>query len=232
MIPFRDNIPSRSYPIMTVSLILANIAAFLYELSLPPRALESFVFLYGVVPARFQFLSEYPLEVMQTTSINVFAAMFLHGGWVHLLGNMWYLWIFGDNVEDRMGHFRFLIFYLVCGIAASLAHIFFNISSEIPSIGASGAVAGVLGAYLLSYPFARILTVLPFFLFWPVVELPALLVLGFWFFVQLMNGTAAVTIAAQTTGGVAWWAHVGGFVAGMILIGAFARVTPRRSVFS
>ena len=154
--------------------------------------------------------------------------MFLHAGWFHLIGNMWFLWIFGDNVEDRLGHFRFLVFYLICGALASLAHILFNLNSVIPSVGASGAVAGVLGAYLVTYPFARVLTLIPLFFLWPVVELPAILVLGFWFLVQLLNGTAPVAVASETAGGVAWWAHIGGFLAGIVLLLILAKPPTRR----
>ncbi|RPI29118.1 MAG: rhomboid family intramembrane serine protease [Acidobacteria bacterium] len=228
MIPFRDNIPSRRYPLVTLLIIVVNVLAFFYQLLLPARALEQFVGLYGVIPARLQLTVQYPAQVLSVTVTALFASMFLHGGWLHLIGNMWYLWIFGDNVEDRMGHFRFLLFYLLCGIAASAAHIVFNLNSHVPSIGASGAIAGVLGAYLLSYPFARVLTLVPFLIIWPVVELPALLVLGSWFLVQLFNGTAAVATTTETSGGVAWWAHIGGFVAGMILLGVFAQKRPRR----
>lgn len=227
MIPFRDNIPARRYPVVTVTLILANVAAFLYELSLPGEALERFIFLYGVVPSDFH-PARSGLSALGTGSLSVFTSMFLHGGWIHLIGNMWYLWIFGDNVEDRMGHLRFLLFYLLCGVLASLAHVIFNLNSQVPSIGASGAVAGVLGAYLVSYPCARILTLVPFFLFWPVVELPALLVLSSWFLVQLLSGWASVVQAPGAVGGVAWWAHIGGFLAGMFLVGSFARRPPRR----
>ncbi len=154
--------------------------------------------------------------------------MFLHAGWLHLLGNMWYLWIFGDNVEDRMGRIGFLAFYLLCGASASLIHIVFNLNSRIPSVGASGAIAGVLGAYLLSYPFARVLTLVPFLIIWPVVELPALIVLGSWFLIQLLNGWAAIAVSTQTTGGVAWWAHIGGFVTGLVLLRVFAQRRARR----
>ncbi|HXK62391.1 MAG TPA: rhomboid family intramembrane serine protease [Acidobacteriota bacterium] len=228
MIPFRDNIPSRRYPLVTLLIIIVNIAAFVYQLTLPPQELKQLVGLYGVVPARLLSTAEYPVQILRITATSLVVSMFLHGGWFHLIGNMWYLWIFGDNVEDRMGHFRFLLFYLLCGFAASFVHILFNLNSPIPSIGASGAIAGVLGAYFVSYPFARVLTLVPFFFIWPVVELPALIVLGSWFFVQLLNGSAAVIAAAQTTGGVAWWAHIGGFLAGMILLGVFAQKRPRR----
>ena len=223
MIPFRDNVPARRYPLITVTIIAANLAVFFYELTLSPSHLEGFVQLYGVIPARLQSIHSHPLETLGGITTSIFTSMFLHAGWLHLLGNLWYLWIFGDNVEDRMGHFRFLVFYLLCGLAAGLLHVGFNASSVVPSVGASGAIAGVLGAYLVSYPMARILTLIPFFFFWPIVELPALLVLGAWFLIQLLSGTAAIATASSTTGGVAWWAHIGGFLAGIVLIGRMAR---------
>lgn len=232
MIPFRDNVAARRYPVITVSLIVLNVAVFLYEVSLPPAELESLVFSYGAVPARLASGGVAEGAGLSLTFLSLFTSMFLHGGWLHVLGNMWYLWIFGDNIEDRMGHFRFLVFYLVCGLAASVAHTGLNLSSTIPSIGASGAVAGVLGAYLLSYPFARILTIVPLFLFWPIIELPAILVLGSWFLVQFLYGTTALqSSTAQAAGGVAWWAHVGGFIAGMLLLQLFASspTTKRRT---
>lgn len=223
MIPFRDDVPAKQFPVITVLIILANLGAFLYQLTLPPPELERFIFQFGVVPAELlsvgQSLTAHPVSV----PLSIVTSMFLHGGWLHLIGNMWYLWVFGDNVEDRMGHSRFLFFYLISGVVASSVHVFFNPDSLLPTIGASGAVAGVLGAYLLSYPFARILTIIPLFIFWPVVELPALLVLGFWFLLQLINGAVAAAVDTGEVGGVAWWAHIGGFVAGMILIGIFAK---------
>jgi membrane associated rhomboid family serine protease len=228
MIPFRDNIPSRRYPIVTMAIIFVNALVFVYELSLPSGDLDSFFFINGVVPAKLRHLGEAPAAVLGNVSRSVFWSMFLHGGWLHLIGNMWYLWIFGDNVEDRMGHLRFLVFYLLCGTLASGAHILFNLDSEIPSIGASGAVAGVLGAYLVSYPFARVLTVIPLFFLWPILELPALLVLGSWFILQLLEGMAAASLASTTTAAVAWWAHIGGFMAGIALIEVFAQPTLRR----
>jgi hypothetical protein len=149
--------------------------------------------------------------------------MFLHGGWLHLIGNMWYLWIFGDNVEDRLGHFPFFIFYLLSGIGAGIVHTILNANTFVPTIGASGAIAGVLGAYLVSYPFARVLTLVPIFVFIQVIEIPAMIVLGFWFVIQFFSGAAALATAGPNSGGVAWWAHVGGFVIGMVLIGLFPR---------
>lgn len=225
MIPLRDNIPSRRYPVVTVAIIVANVFAFFYELSLPSPVLKDFLDSYGMVPANLQL---YPVPVLTNFGISLVTAMFLHGGFVHLLGNMWYLWIFGDNVEERMGSARFLFFYMLCGILAGLAHIPFNLNSPVPTIGASGAVAGVLGAYLVSYPFARVSTFIPLFFLWTTVELPAILVLGSWFFIQLFNGTASLSAASSMMGGVAWWAHIGGFISGIVLIGAFARPTVRR----
>ena len=232
MIPFRDNVPSRGYPIITVLIIVANITVFLYQFFLPSEALDRFLFEYGVVPAKLQLIGQHPVQVTTGLGVSVLASMFLHGGLFHLVGNMWYLWIFGDNTEDRMGSIRFFFFYFLCGILATWTHILFNLDSQIPTIGASGAVSGVLGAYLVSYPFARVLTLVPLFLLWPVVELPAILVLGSWFFIQLLNGTASLGETSQLMSGVAWWAHIGGFVSGTALIGMFARRPVRRYYWS
>lgn len=230
MLPFRDDVQARRFPLVTIAVIFSNLAVFFYELSVPSPLLEELIFRYGVIPARLGQVTADPVATLGLFGVNLFTSMFLHGGWFHLLGNVWYLWIFGDNVEDRMGRFRFLLFYLLCGLIAGAIHTFFNLSSTIPSIGASGAIAGVLGAYLVSFPFARVLTLVPLFLFWPIIELPAILVLGSWFLIQLLNGTAAVAVSSQTAGGVAWWAHIGGFLAGMMLLTAFLpgrRTRPR-----
>src|SRR5204863_5588398 len=141
-------------------------------------------------------------------------SMFLHGGWLHLIGNMWYLWIFGDNVEDRLGHFAYLIFYLLCGLGAGIVHTILNYQTVVPSVGASGAIAGVLGAYVVSYPGAKVLTLIPIFIFVQFIEIPALIVLGLWFVMQFFNGAAALATTSANGGGVAWWAHVGGFIIG------------------
>ena len=193
----------------------------MYELSLG-RYLEPFIARYGVIPAQvFEWpQSDLPLSVV---TIPFFTSMFLHGGWLHLLGNMLYLWIFGDNVEDRLGHFTYLVFYLLCGLGAGIVHTVLNYYTVVPSIGASGAIAGVLGAYLVSYPRARILTLVPIFIFVQFIEIPALIVLGFWFIMQFFSGAASLAAASANAGGVAWWAHVGGFVIGMILVGLFPR---------
>jgi membrane associated rhomboid family serine protease len=151
--------------------------------------------------------------------------MFLHAGWMHLIGNMWYLWIFGDNVEDRLGHFNFLLFYLLCGLAAGVVHTAANLDSTVPSLGASGAIAGVLGAYAVSYPFARVLTLVPIVFFFQVIEVPAIIILGLWFLLQFLSGASSITTSQAASGGVAWWAHIGGFIAGILLLAVF----PKRS---
>ncbi len=222
MIPFKDNIPSRTIPFITVLIIILNVLVFVFEISLGPRTLQAFIYAFGVVPA--QFLAEPYI-------VPFFTSMFLHGGWMHLIGNMWYLWIFGDNVEDKLGHFRFLLFYLLCGLGAGIVHMALNVNSVIPSVGASGAIAGVLGAYMLSYPGARVLTLVPIFIFIQVIEIPALVVLFFWFVMQLFSGMASLAVATTSSGGVAWWAHIGGFVIGMILLGVLGR-KPRYGDYS
>ena len=205
MIPLRDVIPSRTFPFFTVTLIVLNSATFLFEVSLPDRALQQFVITYGIVPARFDVLT-------------VFTSMFLHGGWLHFLGNMLYLWIFGDNVEDRVGHARFVVFYLVCGAAAAFAHVWVNPASTIPTIGASGAIAGVLGAYFVLYPHSRVLALVPLFIIWELIEVPAIIFLGIWFLMQFFSGVGSLAKTTVETGGVAFWAHVAGFLAGMAAV--------------
>lgn len=216
MIPFRDSIPSRRLPIVTMLLILVNVIAFIWELRQGPR-LETMLFEIGVVPKKWLFLDKVPGFNLGQILPPYLYSLFLHGGWFHLVSNMWWLWIFGDNVEDRLGSFRFLIFYLLCGFFSGVVHTVFMLGSGLPAIGASGAVAGVLGAYFLLYPHAKIQTLIPFFFYYEIVELPALMVLGFWFVTQFLNGTA--TIAATSAGQmVAWWGHIGGFIAGAALV--------------
>ena len=224
MIPLRDNIPSRRFPIVNVILIIANIIAFFYELSLGDH-LERYIFQYGIIPARFvNDISNLGSVPIKNIIIPFFTAIFLHGGWYHILSNMLYLWIFGDNVEDRMGHFKYLIFYLFCGITSSLAHIITNLSSPIPTIGASGAISGVLGAYFIIFPEARIMTLLPFGFFLQIAAIPAFLFLGFWFISQTLNGIASLAVRTYiNSGGVAWWAHIGGFVTGFVIGRKFRR---------
>jgi membrane associated rhomboid family serine protease len=216
MFPLRDNVPSRQFPLVTVLLIVINVAIFLFEVSLG-SAVHAVTRTFGVVPARLVNQWQDPRVLF-----TLFSSMYLHGGWTHLLGNMWYLWIFGDNVEDRMGWLRFFIFYTASGVVAGLLQVAAAPRSTIPMIGASGAIAGVLGAYLLLYPRARVSTLVLVFYFIRIVWLPAVVVLGGWFLIQLLNGLASLNVTMQT-GGVAWWAHIGGFVAGMLLLPIFRR---------
>lgn len=213
-IPLRDNIPSRSFPIVNVLLIMINFTIFFYQISLG-RYVDPYIYSYGVIPAQLVAQGLTEEQMVRLTS-----AMFLHGGWFHILSNMLYLWIFGDNVEDRMGHLKYLVFYLLTGYIATLAHVFYFPQSQAPLIGASGAIAGVLGAYLILYPRAKVLTLIFFFIFIQVVPIPAIIFLGLWFFLQLLSGTAALT--AQAAQSVAFWAHIGGFVAGILLVKLFA----------
>ena len=215
MIPLRDIIPSRTTPVVTIGLIVLNIIVFLYELSLG-RGVDAFMLYYGLVPAAFSWM-------------NVFTSMFLHGGFLHVAGNMLYLWIFGDNVEDRMGHTRFLVFYLLCGVAAALAQTITSPDSVVPMVGASGAIAGVMGAYFVLYPRSRIVTLIPLFFFFQVVEVPAIFFLGIWFLMQFISGVGSIGAAiGRNTGGVAFWAHVAGFVAGITGVGLFRRAERQR----
>lgn len=215
MLPLSDTIRSRSFPLVNWLIIAANVLVFaVFELPLDERALNRFVQLWGLVPANL--FSGNPWAVL-----TIFSGMFLHGGWLHLLSNLWALYIFGDNVEDRLGSGRYLIFYLVCGVAAGLAQAFAGADSRVPLVGASGAIAGVLAAYLLLFPTSRVITLIPiFFLPW-FVEIPAVVYLVFWFVSQLFSGV--LSLGAQAIGGVAYWAHVGGFVTGLLLVKLFAR---------
>ncbi len=217
MIPLRDDIPARRAPIVTWTLIAVNVLVFLYQVSLPEDRLGLLIVLRGLVPRRYSDPA-WAAEVgfPEDGYLSFITSMFLHGSWLHLIGNMWSLWIFGDNVEDRMGRIRFLLFYLLCGLAAGLLHYFTNVGSEIPTVGASGAIAGVLGAYFFLFPRARVLTLVPI-LFIPLFfELPAITFLLIWFALQLIQAYAGLG-ADGADGGVAWWAHVGGFGAGILL---------------
>jgi membrane associated rhomboid family serine protease len=210
MIPLRDVIPSRTTPYITVTIISLNALAWFYELTMPERQLNAFIYVYGVVPASF-------------SAPTLITSMFLHGGWMHVIGNMWYLWIFGDNVEDRVGHGRFIVFYLLCGIAAALGQIAIDPTSTLPTIGASGAIAGVMGAYFLLYPQSRVLTLVTIIFFWEIVELPALVLLGFWFLMQLFSAGAIAVTASTNGGGVAFMAHVVGFLTGLVGVLVFRK---------
>jgi len=217
MLPIRDRNPAPIAPYVVYVLIALNLFAFFIELGQSPEELGEFVERFGVVPFRVTAALRGEGSLLLAILIPTFTSMFLHGGWAHLLGNMWYLWIFGDNVEGRLGHVKFALFYLICGLAAAMTHYVLSPGSKLPTIGASGAIAGVLGAYAVCWPRARILTIVPIFYFIHFVELPALLVLGFWFLIQFVQGAASLGVAFDH-GGVAYWAHVGGFVAGVLLI--------------
>jgi len=210
MIPIHDLNPRRTAPVVTVLLIVVNVLAFLYELSLGQRV-EGFLMSAAFVPARIG-------EGLPAAMGSALLSMFLHGGWAHLIGNMLFLWIFGDNVEDRLGHVRFLLFYLLAGYVATFTHAFFSPSSTVPAIGASGAISGVLGAYLFLHPRARIVTVIWFLFFIRFVEIPAIVYLPIWFLLQVFSGVSSLGAAEAAGGGVAWWAHIGGFVAGPLLL--------------
>ena len=225
MLPLKDDVPSRSFPLFTVLLIAGNVLAFLYQVSLdltPAAATRgastAFVMEFGAVPCRITGLC--PTEEFPAPYVTVFTSMFLHGGLFHIAGNMLYLWIFGDNVEDALGHFRFLGFYLLSGIGAALAQTFMNPESRIPMVGASGAISGVLGAYLFLFPHASVLTLITFGFFIRFVHIPAVIILGFWIVVQVLNGLISVGSRGDE-GGVAWFAHLGGFVAGVALLFLF-----------
>jgi len=219
MIPLRDTIKSKTVPFVNYALIAICGAAFLYELSLGERALQ-FIRAAGVTPAAVAatILRGHPAS---RVALTLLTSMFLHGGWMHLLGNMLYLYIFGDNVEDRLGHGGYLVFYILCGVASALVQVYMQPSSTAPLIGASGAISGVLGAYFILYPKARVLTMIPLFVFFPVVELSAFFFLGFWFLLQFLQGALFAGAGDAARGGVAWWAHAGGFVAGAVLLPVF-----------
>ncbi len=227
MLPLKDDVPSQSAPVVTVGLITTSVVVFLYQLSLTAggpagaRAARDFIFEFGLVPCRLAGRCVDGPDVVAPV-VAIFTSMFLHGGFFHVGGNMLYLWIFGDNVEDALGHGRFLLFYLLSGVAAALTQTVVGPASTVPMIGASGAISGVLGAYLLLFPHASVVTVVAFGLFIRVVRVSALLVLGFWIVVQFVNGLLAVSVAAARGeaggAGVAWFAHVGGFAAGMLLL--------------
>lgn len=218
MIPLRDINPTARFAIVTLLLVIANSAVFLYELTLGRTGGDLFVSSYALIPARL-FSSAVLNDGSLPVGATVLTSMFLHGGIPHIAGNMLYLWIFGNNVEDDTGRLRFILFYLLCGTAAAMTHALANTSSIIPMIGASGAVSGVLGAYLLLYPRARVVTLVFFGFFIRTIEIPAMFVLGSWFVIQFLSALSS----SSSGGGIAWYAHVGGFVAGMILIGLFKR---------
>jgi membrane associated rhomboid family serine protease len=229
MFPLADSIPGRSVPVVTRALILVNVVVFFFELALPEQTVEQLFYLFGIVPARF---THPDWAVGVGFPVNdywpLLTHQFLHGGWLHIISNLWALWIFGDNVEDRLGPARFATFYLACGVLAGLTQVVTQPDSAVPTVGASGAISGVLGAYVLFFPTARLVVLIPILFFPFFFEIPAVLYLGIWFFSQLFNGTLALA-GPEHVRGIAWWAHAGGFVSGMLLGGLFARRrVPRR----
>jgi len=231
LFPIKDENPSRVFPIVTLLLIATNVAVIVYQFTLG-KAGQPFVYRFGAIPWEITHLRELPDLPGESVSavpvlLTLFTSMFLHGGLIHLFGNMLYLWIFGDNIEALIGHFRFLAFYILCGLGACLTYVVFDSNSGIPMIGASGAISGVLGAYLVNYPGARVHVLVFFFFFIRIIRLPALIVLGFWFIIQVLNGLGA--LGGQSSGGVAWFAHIGGFIIGILLIWIFPKNRYRAS---
>lgn len=219
MFPLYDTVRSRTFPLINLTLILANVLAFLYELQLDPSMRREFIFTWGLIPAHF-------INNPSNAWTNIFSSMFLHGGWFHIINNMWVLLIFGDNVEAGMGKIRYLIFYLLSGVAAGLLQTYILPTSLVPMIGASGAVAGVLGAYLILFPYSRIASLVPILFIFTIIEIPAILFLLFWFFSQLYSGWFAIQGGGES--GIAWWAHIGGFAFGVLMVFFFRKRTPYR----
>jgi membrane associated rhomboid family serine protease len=228
VIPIRDENPTKRLPLVTFAVIALNIAVFVYESTLDPAALQALWMQWAFVPARFAADPFSPTQIA-----TIFTAMFMHAGWVHIGGNMLYLWIFGNNIEDRFGPLGFTAFYLASGVAATFAQLLATPGSSLPNLGASGAVAGVLGAYILLFPSASVVTLIPVFVFIEVARVPAYLVIGFWFVLQLGSGLVSLGSGVAESGGVAWFAHIGGFVTGLVLalpaaIAARSRTAARR----
>jgi hypothetical protein len=219
MIPIRDTLPSKNFPIVNTILIGVNIVVFLIQGS-QGEEINKFIYIYGLVPARYSIDSISSYFSIRQQLFSLISFMFLHGGFFHLLGNMWSLYIFGDNVEDRIGSLRYLIFYLLCGLASGLFHLFINLESNIPTIGASGAIAGVMGAYFITFPGSKVLTLIPILFIPYFIELPAFIFLGIWFLFQFLSAAGT----GGNLGGIAWWAHIGGFVFGMIFLKLFSSV--------
>jgi membrane associated rhomboid family serine protease len=216
MIPLRVDIFRTRVALINGLLILLNVVAFLYELTLSPKLGRALVFTFGLTPAREQLLFARHGITLGQAILPMFTSMFLHGGWAHLLGNMLFLWVFGGAVEEALGHFQYLIFYLICGVGSALVHTVFNLGSKVPTVGASGAISGVMGAFIVLFPRARVTTLIPALLLFFTVKIPAYLMLGYWFFLQIFSGVASLGMTDK--GGVAWWAHVGGFILGAIFV--------------
>jgi membrane associated rhomboid family serine protease len=224
MIPLRDSIRSSTFPIVNISIIVLNAVVFFYELSLGPQ-LDALFQNYALIPAKFFNLLENNPANVAGMVVPFFSSIFLHGGWMHFIGNMWFLWIFGDNVEDSMGRGRYIIFYLLAGLGASIVHALFNADSNLPTVGASGAISGIMGAYMILYPRGKVLTLIPFFILFT-VNIRALVFILIWIGIQIVQGVVSLGLPGHV-GGVAWWAHIGGFVIGALLIFFFRKRRPQ-----
>ncbi len=222
LFPLYDENPTKSIPWVTMLLIIANVVVFMYELSLQSSGqLQQFLQTAALIPYEITHLSKVAPGVANIGVLAFFTSMFMHGGWLHIIGNMWYLWIFGNNLEEALGATRYIFFYLVCGLGGGIGHILAQPNSQVPTLGASGAIAGVLAGYLVLFPTARIVSVIPIFVFLQIVRVPAVLLIGFWFLIQVLSGVGSLT--SQASAGTAWFAHVGGFIAGILLVLILAR---------
>ena len=217
MIPLKVDLQLTRAAVINVFLIILNVLTFLYEVSLPPRAGQALIYTFGLIPSHTGMLFAPHGATLSQALLPMVTSMFLHGGWMHLLGNMLFLWVFGGAVEDAMGRFQYLIFYFVCGVGSAIAHTIFNWGSTVPTVGASGAISGVMGAFIVLYPGAQVATLIPALFLFFTVRIPAFLMLGYWFFLQIFSGLASLGVGGQQ-GGVAWWAHVGGFLLGAVLV--------------
>ena len=226
MIPLRDINPRITTPYINILLIIVNSLVWLYQVSLGPELGERFIFTMGLVPARIDVALTTHAVSLGGALVPLFTSMFLHGGWLHVIGNMWFLWVFGDNIEDRLGHTTYLLFYVACGLGAGLIHTMLNWGSMVPTVGASGAISGVMGAYLVMFPHSQIVTLVPLIVFWFTVRIRAMFFVGFWIVLQFIGGLEALGMRSQ--GGTAFWAHVGGFAVGFILA---KLVPPPRQAF-
>lgn len=225
MIPLKDLTPRRSVPFVTLLLIAANVAVFIHQISLPPKAADAFIQMYGLVPAKISYALAGRHYTLEQAFVPLFTCMFLHAGFLHIIGNMWFLWIFGANVEDAFGSAPYLLFYIACGIVSSATQAAFSWGSHVPSLGASGAISGVLGAYIVLFPRSRILTLVTLFIIFFLARVPAVIFIGLWFVVQFLSGIGSLGVASA--GGVAWWAHIGGFAFGLLLTRIVRPPVPR-----
>lgn len=226
LFPLYDENPTKSIPWVTLLLILVNVLVFAYELSLQSAGkLQQLFQTAALIPYEITNVAKLSSDVPNIGILAMFTSMFMHGSWLHIIGNMWYLWIFGNNVEDTLGHAKYLLFYLLCGIVGGIGHILSQPYSQVPTIGASGAIAGVLAGYLIMFPTARIVTIVPIFIFIQIIKVPAILLIGLWFLIQIASGMGS--LSTQASGGTAWFAHIGGFIAGVVLVLVLSRKQSR-----